>query len=523
MSARFKAVDRETPYLMPPSVQDWLPERHLARFVVEVVSKLDLHELKMPYTGVGSEAFNPEMLLGMVFYGYATGVFSSRKLEQATQDSIAFRYIAANTHPDHDTIANFRRRFLEQLKPLFLQILLLAKTMGFFKLGKISLDGSKVQANASKHSALSWGHATELEEQLKAEVARLMAMAEAADVEVPEGMDIPEELKRREVRLKAIAEAKVKLERRAAERHAAEQAEYEAKKEKREAARASGKSPRGPEPKAPEPGVRDSDQINLTDEESRIMPGSGGKNFQQAYNVQAGVDTETMLVVTEHVTQHANDKLEVEPTLKALEQLPETLGKVEAMLTDTGYRSESNTTGCHAAGITPYCPAGRQSHHPPVEERFTEPPALAPDADVVQAMDHRLATVEGRAIYALRKSTVEPVFGIIKSVLGFRQFHLRGLDAVSGEWTLVTMAWNLKRLFNLRSAAVRTAAAACVKTSDTRPKRSSRIPRRSISAPATPQNSGNRSRWIAWHSFPRALFAFFSFDTFAAVVTPTGC
>src|SRR5438552_2583079 len=281
MSARFKAVDRETPYLLPPSVQDWLPEQHLARFVVEVVSKLDLHELKMPYTGVGSEPYNPEMLVAMLFYGYATGVFSSRKLEQATHDSIAFRYIAANTHPDHDTIANFRQRFLKELKPLFLQILLLAKTMGFLKLGKISLDGSKVQANASKHSALSWGHATELEEQLKQEVVRLMAMAAAADTEVPEGMDIPEELKRREVRLKAIAEAKVKLEQRAAERHAAEQADYEAKKEKREAARAAGKPPKGREPQAPEPGVRDSDQVNLTDDESRIMPGSGGKNFQQ--------------------------------------------------------------------------------------------------------------------------------------------------------------------------------------------------------------------------------------------------
>jgi hypothetical protein len=297
---------------------------------------------------------------------------------------------------------------------------------------------------------------------LKEEVARLMAMAEAADTEVPEGMDIPAELARREQRLKAIAEAKVKLEQRAAERHAAEQAEYEAKKEKREAVRASGKSPKGQEPKAPEPGVRNSDQINLTDEESRIMPGSGGKNFQQAYNVQAGVDTETMLVVTEHVTQHANDKLEVEPTLKALQQLPETLGKVEAVLGDTGYRSESNTKLCHADNVTPYLAGGRESHHPPVERRFTEPPALAPGADVVEAMDHRLATVEGRAIYAQRKSTVEPVFGIIKSVLGFRQFHLRGLEAASGEWTLVTMAWNLKRLFNLMSAAAQTAAAACL-------------------------------------------------------------
>ena len=435
---------------MPPSVQDWLPDAHLARFVVEVVSKLDLHELKMPYTGVGSEAFNPEMLLAVLFYGYATGVFSSRKLEQATHDSIAFRYIAANTHPDHDTIANFRKRFLEQLKPLFMQILLLAKTMGFLKLGKISLDGSKVQANASKHSALSWGHATELEEQLKEEVARLMAMAEAADVEVPEGMDIPAELGRREERLKAIGEAKAKLEARAAERHAAEQAEYEAKRAEREAkAKDGGKRPRGPEPKAPEPGVRDSDQINLTDEESRIMP-AGGKNFQQAYNVQVGVDTESMLIVTEYVTQHANDKQEVEPTLEALQQVAEPLGKADALLSDNGYYSEANVKACVAANMTPYIAAGRERHHVPVEQRWISPPPLAADADAVETMKHRLATPEGRSVYAQRKYTVEPVLGIIKSVMGFRQFHLRGLEDVSGEWTLVSMAWNLKRLFNLR-------------------------------------------------------------------------
>jgi transposase len=292
MSAHFKAVDRETIYLFPPSVQDWLPEKHLARFVVDVVSKLDLHELKMPYSGGGSEAYHPEMLLALLFYGYATGVFPSRKLEQATYDSIAFRYIAANTHPDHDTLATFRKRFLEQLKPLFLQILLLAKMLGFLRMGKISLDGSKFQANASKHSALSWGHATELEQQLKEEVARLMAMAEAADLEAPEGMDIPAELAQRDQRLKAIAEAKAKLEARAAERYAAEQAEYEAKKTQRQAkAQLTGRPPKGPEPKPPEPGVRDSDQINLTDEESRIMPTSG-KSFQQAYNVQAGVESE---------------------------------------------------------------------------------------------------------------------------------------------------------------------------------------------------------------------------------------
>ena len=489
---------------MPPSVQEWLPEQHLARFVVEVVSKLDLHELKMPYTGVGSEAFNPEMLLAMLFYGYATGVMTSRKLEEATHDSIAFRYIAANTHPDHDTIANFRKRFLKQLEPLFVQILLLAKTMGFLKLGKISLDGSKIRANASKHSAMSWGHAVELEQLLKEEVARLMAMAAAAEAAVPEGMDVPEELKIRKVRLAAIEEAKVKLEQRAAERHAAEQADYEARQAKREAARAEGKPPRGPEPKPPEPGVRDNDQINLTDEESRIMPGSGGKNFQQAYNVQAGVDTETMLVVTAHVTQHTNDKLEVEPTLQALEPLVETLGKVGALLADTGYRSERNTKLCDAAKINPYIAGGRENHHPPVEQRFTEPPALAADADVVQAMDHRLATVAGRAIYAQRKSTVEPVFGIIKSVLGFRQFHVRGLAAASGEWTLVTMAWNLKRLFNLKSAALRTAAAACLKASE-------KSPKRPIRAARTPENSKNSLPPTTFSLWAPPVFAFCDF------------
>jgi transposase len=456
MSAHFKAVDRQSLYLFPPSVEDWLDQKHLARFIVDVVSKLDLDKLKMPYSGGGSQAYHPEMLLALLFYGYATGVFSSRKLEQATYDSIAFRYIAANTHPDHDTLAAFRKRFLQQLKPLFVQILLLAKTLGFLKLGKVSLDGSKIQANASKHSALSWSHAVELEQQLNQEVARLMAMAEEADTtEVPDGMHIPSELAQREQRLKAIAEAKTKLEARAAERHAAEQAEYEAKQAQRQAkAQSSGRPPRGPEPKAPEPGVRNSDQINLTDEQSRIMPASG-KSFQQAYNVQAGVETESLLIVTEHVTQAVNDKREVTPTLKALDQLPEELGKAEALLADNGYYSEANVNACQAENLTPYIAAGREGHHLPLEQRWADPPPLAAQADAVEAMKHRLQTRQGRAIYGRRKCTVEPVFGIIKAVLGFRQFHLRGLEAVTGEWTLVTMAWNLKRMFTLQQQTLR--------------------------------------------------------------------
>ena len=236
MGKRFRIVDRDTPYMFPRSVQDWLPENHLARFVVGVVEKLDLRVLRESYSGRGSDAYPPSVMVSLLFYGYATGVFSSRKLERATYDSIAFRYIAANQHPDHDTIAHFRKRFLEQLKPLFLQILLLAREMGLLKLGKVSLDGTKVKANASKHSAMSWGHMLKLEKQLKQEVAELMEQAEAADTAAAsDGLDIPDELARREKLLEEIEKAKAKLRERAAERDAAEKAAYEEKLAAREA------------------------------------------------------------------------------------------------------------------------------------------------------------------------------------------------------------------------------------------------------------------------------------------------
>jgi transposase len=454
MTSHFKTFDRETAYLLPPSVEDWLPESHLARFVVEIVAHLDLTTLKRQYAGRGSEAFHPEMLLSLLFYGYATGVFSSRKLEQATHDSVAFRYIAANTHPDHDTIANFRKRFLEDLKPLFLQILLLAQTMGLLKLGKVSLDGTKIKANASKHRALSYGHAHKLEQQLKEEVQQLLSLAEAADQkEVSDGLDIPLELERRQERLKAIAEAKAKLEARAAERQKAEQEAYQQKLAEREARqRESGKKPRGKDPQPPQLSIQDKDQINLTDEESRIMPTSGG-GFQQSYNAQAAVDAESLLIVSEHVTNHVNDKQEVQPCLTQLQQLPESLRTVTSLLCDAGYYSDANVENSVAHTITPYIAVGRQAHHPPLAERYATVPPLSADSSEVEKMKHRLKTPEGRALYAKRKATIETVFGIIKSVLGFRQFLLRGLKAVSGEWTLVSMAWNLKRLFQLQQMA----------------------------------------------------------------------
>ena len=452
MSSNFISANRHQLYLFPPSLQDWLPEDHLARFVVDIVSQLNLRPLSEAYAGRGSKAYHPEVLLSLLFYGYATGVYSSRKIERATYDSVAFRFISANTHPDHDTIATFRKRFLDQLQPLFVQILMLAREMGLLKLGKVSLDGTKVKANASKHHALSWDHACKLEQQLQAEVQKLMRLAEKADSEeTPDGMNIPEELSRRHDRLAAIAKAKEKIEQRAAERHAQEKREYNEKIAARQAkAKKSGKKPRGRKPKPPAPGPRKKDQVNLTDEESRIMP-SSGKGFEQAYNAQAAVDLDTMLIVESHISQSPNDKQEITPTLSSLASLPEELGKVETILADAGYYSDDNVSACEKAEIEPFIPPGRGKHNQPLSERFAKPGPLPANADSISKMKHKLKTDNGRKLYAKRKSTVEPVFGIIKHVMGFRQFLLRGFETVTGEWTLVSIAWNIKRMFVLNA------------------------------------------------------------------------
>jgi transposase len=444
MKVNFVDCDRDTPYLFPPSLQDWLPEGHLARFVVDIVDQLDLKALKYSYAGRGSSPYSPAMMTSLLFYGYSTGVFSSRRIEAATYDSIAFRYIAANTHPDHDTIATFRRRFLPELNKLFVQVLEIAHGMGLFKLGSVSLDGTRVKANASKHSALSYEYALKLEEQLKTEVAELLKKAESAD-QIPEGMNIPEELTRREERLKAIAEAKAEIERRAKERHAVEKEAYEKKMaERAHKEKETGRKTGGSAPKPPVAGPTGKDQVNLTDSESRIMPSKG--DFEQAYNTQAAVDTTSMLIIAEHVSQNTNDKLELKPAIDSIDALPDTLGTVDALLADNGYFSETNVESCEKKEITPYISPGRESHNQPLMERFSEPPPLPDDADGVAKMKHRLKTSAGKTVYAIRKSTVEPVFGIIKSVMGFRSFLLRGFESVQGEWTLACIAWNLKRL-----------------------------------------------------------------------------
>src|SRR5467141_4171736 len=257
----FRTIDRETAYLLPPSVDEWLPERHLARFIVEVIDRLDLSAMSRSYRGTGSASYHPTLLLGLLVYGYATGVFSSRKLERATYDSVAFRFIAANDHPDHDTIATFRQRFLKQIEGLFVQVLLLAREMGMLKLGTLGIDGTKIHANASRHSALSYEHAGKIEAQLKAEVAELMAKAEAADkADIPDGMSIPDELARREDRLQKIAEARAKIEARAKERYEREKAEHEAKLAARKAREeSSGKKTGGKPPSPPAPGALPTD------------------------------------------------------------------------------------------------------------------------------------------------------------------------------------------------------------------------------------------------------------------------
>ena len=313
--------------------------------------------------------------------------------------------------------------------------------MGVLKLGSVSLDGTKVKANASKHKALSYEYASKLEEQLKTEVVELLKKAEAADqTPIPDGMSIPEELARREERLKVIAEAKVEIERRAKERHAVEQEAYE----KKVAERSKKEKPKGSSPKPPVPGPTRNDQVNLTDSESRIMPSKG--DFEQAYNTQAAVDTTSMLVIAEHVSQNTNDKLELQPILNSIAALSEELGTINTLIADSGYFSEGNVKSCEEEDITPYIAPGREGHNQPLMERFSEPLPLPDDADAVAKMKHRLKTVAGKAVYAARKSTVEPVFGIIKSVMGFRSFLLRGFESVQGEWTLACIAWNLKRL-----------------------------------------------------------------------------
>jgi len=447
MSRKFKTADYEATLQQTISIGEVLRADHLARFVVDVVAQLDLSAIYARYNAKkGGEPYAPEVLVALLFYGYATGVFSSRKIERATYEVLPFRYVAGNLHPDHDTLANFRKTFLSELKALFVQVLLLAQAMGQLNLGNISLDGSKIHANAAKSHAVSYKRLLELEVYLRQEVDELFALAEQADQgRVPAGMNVTDEIAIREQRLVGLAAAKVILAARAEERYQAEQAEYVAKLCEREAkAERDQHKPRGRPPAPPTPGPRAGDQYNFTDPDSRIMKCSNNAGFEQAYNAQAAVDQEKMLIVANALSNHPNDKAEAKPTLAALAPA---LGIPTAVAMDNGYFSASNIAICEELGIEPYIATGREPHHQSWQERFAQAPEPPPaTATPTVKMAYKLQTAIGKAIYGLRKATVEPVIGIIKAVLGFRQFSLRGLDAAGGEWSLVCLAFNLKRL-----------------------------------------------------------------------------
>jgi transposase len=450
MSRKFKKPDYEMALNQAITLREALPVNHLARFVVMVIGQLDLSGIYARYALVGGEAIAPEILLGLLFYGYATGVFSSRKMEKATYENIPFRFIASGLHPDHDTIANFRKIFLAEIQELFVQILLLAKLAGLLKLGNISVDGSKIHADASKSKAVSYKRLGELETQLRQEVHELLELGEQADqsaLQLPEGLVVEDEIAIRKEWLENLGSARVVLEARAQERHVAEQAEYEAKlHEREEKAKRSGRKPRGRKPKPPEAGPKDKDQYNFTDPDSRIMKNSTDDGFDQHYNVQAAVDQESLLIVAPALSNHPNDKQEAEPTLDAISPK---VGKPTAAALDNGYFSEANVTALERRGIDPYIATGREPHHKSWHSFFDQLPEPAGDASPQVKMAYKLQTKIGQAIYRLRKCTVEPVIGIIKEVLGFRQFSLRGLLAAAGEWCLVCLAFNLKRMHTL--------------------------------------------------------------------------
>lgn len=465
MATRFVPIDRDTPLLLPPNLRDWVPADHLVHFILDAVDALDLRQVKVNTRGTGSEQYPPHLLLGLLIYSYATGLFGSRRIEQSTYDSVPVRLLTADTHPDHDTLCSFRRENQALLTESFVKVLQLAQQLKVLKFGQLTVaaDGTKVLANASKHSAVSYQRAGEMIEQLELEVQQLLAKAEQADATpLQDGLTIPEEITRRQERKAALAQARAEIEARAQARYAAQLAEHEAKLAERAAKQERGEKAGGkpPQPPTPEPDAKD--QYNFTDAESRIMKAGNGNHFEQSYNAQAAVEVESRLIVGQRVSQSPNDKAELVPTLASV---PAEAGGLAVALVDSGFFSAAavqqieQTAAGKATGTTVYAAVEKTGHHRSVAdlEKQPEPEAPAPGASGIEVMRHRLKTSGGKQRYKLRQQTVEPVFGIIKSVLGFRQFRLRGREKVSLEWTLVCLAYNLKRLHRL-GAGLKVAA-----------------------------------------------------------------
>jgi len=456
MGKRFRTDHLDQRLLLPPSLHDWLPEGHLARFVADVVQELDLGAVYRSYEGDGRglAAYQPSMLVRLLLYGYCRGVVSSRKIEKATYEDVAFRYLAADAHPDHDTIASFRKRHLEALAGLFAQALQLCAKAGLVKLGHVAIDGTKIKANASKHKAMSYERMNETELRLRREVEELLRRAEQTDAaedtqygKGKRGDELPAELARRESRLAKIREAKAALEQEAKQKAERQRAEAEAKIAKRREQEAqTGKKAGGRDPQAPDPEQARPEpkaQRNFTDPDSRIMMDGANKgSFVQAYNAQAAVDGQAQVVVAAAITQAANDSKQLTPLV---EQTAANMGrKPRAVSADAGYWSADNVTAEGVAGIDLYIATGRRKHGEPIETATGPPPARA---SVQEAMRHKLRTEAGQAVYKMRKAIVEPVFGQTKERRGFRRFSFRGMDKVRAEWKLVCLTHNLLKLY----------------------------------------------------------------------------
>jgi transposase len=459
MPARFVNIDRLTPMLLPADVQEWVQPDHLARFVVDAVDALDLRGFKVNQRGTGDQQYPPRMMLSLLCYCYAIGLFSSRQIERASYENLPVRFICGNTHPDHDTICVFRRENEALFRESFVKILQLARELKILKVGQITTahDGTKIQANASKHSAVSYERAGQMIQELEREVQQLMAKAEAADSKpLQEGLSIPEEITRREERQGQLKKAREVIEERARQRAQAQQPEYEKKVADRQAKRQAGETVRGQEPQAPSPTPGPKDQYNFTDPESRIMKAGNAQHFEQAFNAPASVEVESRLIVGQSVTEQANDKQQM---VGAVATAQANGTKVAAVLVDNGYFSEAAVRQVETdsqgqpTGTTVYAAVGKTSHHRSVEdlEKKEEPLAPGIEATVQEILRHRLETKEGKALYDLRKETVEPVFGIVKETMGFRRFSMRGKAKAALEWTLVTLSYNLRRLHRVQT------------------------------------------------------------------------
>ena len=454
MPARFVSIDRDTPMLLPPDLRDWVPEDDLVHFVIEAVDRLPLETFRVNHRGTGERQFPPQLMLALLIYSYANGLFSSRRIERATHRDVAIRYLCAGTHPDHDTICKFRRENLEAFRESFLDVLELARELKLFKLGNVSLDGTHIKANASIDQNVSYQRAMEIRDQLRLDIDELLAQAESADAAAADNQKLPEEIARREKLASKMERAVEELEARARERQEKGDARYEAKKaERREKEKKTGKKCTGREPKRPEKKAEDSgEQCNLSDPDARIMRKNKRAGFTQSYNAQAAVDADgSQLIVGQHVTQSAGDYAELE---KGVASIPGQLGKPEAVLADAGYVNGDAIERLQKEGVEIYCSVHREDAHNERHYDFRPQSASGravkePTDERLVAMRDKLRTEEGKALYRKRNHTVEPVFGIIKEAMGFRGFSLRGKAKVSGEWTLVCLAYNLRRLHGM--------------------------------------------------------------------------